>query len=288
MIINKTFIGVLLALFSAASIAIGPILARISYSYGADVLSVTIFRGVIMIIICFLILLFKRKIHRPRNKTLLLTLGSGVAFAFMSFGYFESVNYLTVGLAISIYFLHPLLVSVASHFLRITPIKLSHIIAIVITLVGLYMVTESLGGNISQFGVFLAFLAALSVTAMILLNAKALEDSDPITINFLMVTVTTICLALFAIFDTKELNLPRSEIGWLSILGVGVTFSFGLMSFFYSVSMIGAVKSTMITCLQPAFATIFAAIILAEFLSLQQISGILIIIVGLICRDATA
>ena len=150
------------------------------------------------------------------------------------------------------------------------------------------MVTESLGGNISQFGVFLAFLAALSVTAMILLNAKALEDSDPITINFLMVTVTTICLALFAIFDTKELNLPRSEIGWLSILGVGVTFSFGLMSFFYSVSMIGAVKSTMITCLQPAFATIFAAIILAEFLSLQQISGILIIIVGLICRDATA
>ncbi|MEP4353570.1 MAG: DMT family transporter [Lentilitoribacter sp.] len=146
----------------------------------------------------------------------------------------------------------------------------------------------AVGINIQELdgqGIMLSLLAAVSVTAMILLNAKALPKSDAITVNLLMVVITT---AIFLIYNAglgNELLFPNTAIGWTAVLGVGLSFSIGLLSFFYAVEIIGPVLATMITSLQPLFAILFASLLLSENLTLLQILGSLLVIGGLVLRD---
>lgn len=277
--------GIGLSVLSAASIAIGPSLAKFAYGQGTDLITVMVVRGFVMIGVCVFILALKRRLAVPSLEVTLLCIASGITFAAMSYGYFGAVQSIPVGIAVTVYFLHPILVMFVAHFLGLNRVTKRQVFCSIIVFLGLGI---AVGINIQGLdgqGIMLSLLAAVSVTAMILLNAKALPKSDAIIVNLLMVAITT---AIFLIYNAgvgNELLFPRTAIGWTAMLGVGLSFSIGLLSFFYAVEIIGPVLATMITSLQPLFAILFASLLLSENLTLLQIFGALLVIGGLVLRD---
>lgn len=282
---TTAFAGIALAALSAAAIAVGPNLARIAFADGADVLAVTVLRGLVMMLICVAILAARRRLKIPSPRVLALCAASGLSFALMSYGYFGAAKHIPVGLAVTIYFVHPLFVTLVSHVLRLSRATRRHMAVGGVVLVGLGLAVGVEFAGMSPVGVGLALLAAIAVTAMILLNARAIPDSDPVMVNFLMVSVTTAILAGWAYLPASGFALPASRAGWLACLAVGFTFTFGLLSFFHAVAMIGAVRATMITSLQPVFAIAFAALLLDEMLAPLQLLGVAIVVAGLALRD---
>ncbi|MEP2947789.1 MAG: DMT family transporter [Lentilitoribacter sp.] len=282
---HAIFYGIGLSVLSAASIAIGPSLAKFAYGQGTDLITVMVVRGFVMIGICVLILALKRRLTVPSLEVMILCLASGISFAAMSYGYFGAVQSIPVGIAVTLYFLHPILLMLVAHFLGLNHVTKRQMFFSVVVLFGLGI---AVGVNIQGLngqGILLSLLAAVSVTAMILLNAKALPKSDAITINLLMVAVTTVIFLIWNAGLGNKLSFPSNAIGWTAVLGVGLSFTIGLLSFFYAVEIIGPVLATMITSLQPLFAILFASLLLSENLTLLQISGALLVIGGLALRD---
>lgn len=282
---HSIFYGIGLSVLSAASIAIGPSLAKFAYGQGTDLITVMVVRGFVMIGICVLILALKRRLTVPSLEVMILCLASGISFAAMSYGYFGAVQSIPVGIAVTLYFLHPILLMLVAHFLGLNHVTKRQMFFSVVVLFGLGI---AVGINIQGLdgqGILLSLLAAVSVTAMILLNAKALPKSDAITINLLMVATTTVIFLIWNAGLGNKLSFPSNAIGWTAVLGVGLSFTIGLLSFFYAVEIIGPVLATMITSLQPLFAILFASLLLSENLTLLQISGALLVIGGLALRD---
>ncbi|MBO6920181.1 MAG: DMT family transporter [Rhizobiaceae bacterium] len=279
------FYGIGLSILSAASIAIGPSLAKFAYGQGTDLITVMVIRGFVMIGICVLILLLKRRLAAPSSKVIILCVASGISFAAMSYGYFGAVQTIPVGIAVTLYFLHPILVMFAAHFIGLNRVTGRQIFFSIIVFIGLGI---AVGIDIQGFdaqGILLSLLAAVAVTAMILLNAKALPKSDAITVNLIMVVTTTVIFLIWNVGLGNELMFPSTTIGWTAVVSVGLSFTIGLLSFFYAVDIIGPVLATMITSLQPLFAILFASLLLSENLTLLQISGALLVITGLALRD---
>lgn len=282
---HAIFYGIGLSVLSAASIAIGPSLAKFAYGQGTDLITVMVVRGFVMIGICVLILALKRRLTVPSLEVMILCLASGISFAAMSYGYFGAVQSIPVGIAVTLYFLHPILLMLVAHFLGLNHVTKRQMFFSVVVLFGLGI---AVGINIQGLdgqGILLSLLAAVTVTVMILLNAKALPKSDAITINLLMVAVTTVIFLIWNAGLGNKLSFPSNAIGWTAVVGVGLSFTIGLLSFFYAVEIIGPVLATMITSLQPLFAILFASLLLSENLTLLQISGALLVIGGLALRD---
>ena len=282
---HAIFYGIGLSVLSAASIAIGPSLAKFAYGQGTDLITVMVVRGFVMIGICVLILVLKRRLMVPSLGVMILCLASGISFAGMSYGYFGAVQSIPVGIAVTLYFLHPILLMLVAHVLGVSHVTKRQIFFSIVVLFGLAIAVGINIQGIDGRGILLSLLAAVSVTAMILFNAKALPKSDAITINLLMVAVTTVIFLIWNAGLGNKLSFPSSAIGWTAVLGVGVSFTIGLLSFFYAVEIIGPVLATMITSLQPLFAILFASLLLSENLTLLQISGALLVIGGLVLRD---
>jgi drug/metabolite transporter (DMT)-like permease len=281
--------GSLLAALSGLAIAIGPNLARLAYDDGADVLAVMILRGLAMVVICAAILRMRGMPLLPGRSVAILCVLSGIAFTLMSYGYFSAVQFIPVGLAVVIYFVHPMLVTVIAHLRGITAMSLRHLVCGVVILGGLAICVGAdpiaLATGDGIVGLALALIAAIAVSAMILINAQAIPKSDPVTVNALMVAVTTLIFVSLALVPGSGFSLPSGPGGWSASAGVGISFTIGLLSFFYAVKMIGAVRATMITSLQPVFATLFAGVMLEEFLTGWQWLGIVVVVGALVMRD---
>lgn len=156
-----------------------------------------------------------------------------------------------------------------------TRMKLSQIIAVFLAVFGTYLI--STGGNpsnmtISTAGLVFGLLSALGVITYTLF-------SRPIILKWGNILVTgwgMLIGGLVISIVTKAWIIPRDLdfIAWLMIAIIILVGTAGGFSIFLEgVKHIGPVKATLIGCLEPASATLFAAIFLGMRFSLVELGG---------------
>ncbi|WP_277221128.1 DMT family transporter [Peptoniphilus vaginalis] len=156
-----------------------------------------------------------------------------------------------------------------------TRMKLSQVIAVFLAVFGTYLI--STGGNpgnmtISTAGLIFGLLSALGVITYTLF-------SRPIILKWgnILVTGWGMLIGGLVIFIvTKAWIIPRDLdfIAWLMIAIIILVGTAGGFSIFLEgVKHIGPVKATLIGCLEPASATLFAAIFLGMRFSLVELGG---------------
>ena len=156
-----------------------------------------------------------------------------------------------------------------------TRMKLSQVIAVFLAVFGTYLI--STGGNpgnmtISTVGLVFGLLSALGVITYTLF-------SRPIILKWANILVTgwgMLIGGLVISIVTKAWIIPRDLdfIAWLMIAIIILVGTAGGFSIFLEgVKHIGPVKATLIGCLEPASATLFAAIFLGMRFSLVELGG---------------
>ncbi|MEX3008426.1 EamA family transporter [Hoeflea sp. TYP-13] len=274
-------IGIALVLFGSASMAMVPTFAKLALDSGTSLLTVITIRGVIgAAIMGGLLVVLGNGFQAPRG-VLLLCLLSGLCYTAMSYGLIGAVAYIPVSLMLLIFFIHPIIVALVHHYRGETTLTLSKVALIVAVFAGLGFALGPDLSTLNPFGIALAILAAVSVTGMIFLNARAQREAGSTLITFYMTLVT---LVIFGPATTASgaWVFPATSIGWAGLAGTGLGLGFGLLAYFAAFRFIGPVRTSVISTVEPLFGILFAVAVLGEALGPWQWIGVVVVITALV------
>jgi len=125
------------------------------------------------------------------------------------------------------------------------------------------------------------------VTAMFyawyLLSVKGVRDRGIATLQLMAVTTTiTAAMLLPVALASGERLLPRSEIGWLKLLGLAwISHSAGQGLIAYALAHLPAAFSAVGLLFQPVLAALFACLVIGESLEPLQMLGGSVVLVGI-------
>jgi drug/metabolite transporter (DMT)-like permease len=138
--------------------------------------------------------------------------------------------------------------------------------------------------GLSWAGITLASMAALLAAAVITSSSHAMRSSDCLAVTSYMMLSAAVCLVLLSLAQ-GDLKLPVTPEGWFGFAGVAATHTIGTLAFFAAIPLLGAVRATMITNLEPVLGIVFAMLILGERLSPAQATGIAIVICSIFAME---
>jgi drug/metabolite transporter (DMT)-like permease len=274
-------IGIGLVILSTIAIAIVPSFARLAYDGGSNALTVITARSFFTVLVTATILVFSRRTWRIDRNAFGFCALAGASYAVMLCGFLGAVALIPVNTAIVIFFVHPVLVARVVSSVSGKKVSGPTIAAASTALVGL---TLSVGLSVSHLnltGVVLAILAAITCVGVILGNGMACRSTNGLLVVFYMMLSAVITLtAIFVLFG--ETRVPATSSGWLGFGGVALCSTVGTLAFFCAVPMIGAVRATMISNVEPLLGIVFAACLLGESISVFQIVGVVMVLVSIV------
>ena len=277
-------IGVALIVVSAIAIAMVPSLGKLAYDGGSNTLTVITGRSFFSVTITFLLLLISRQPISIARRPLMISLGSGVGYAVILYGYLGAVNYLPVNLVILIYFIHPLLVGLLALWLGQERLTFASIGALAVALLGLSLVIGFSIEKIDALGLGLAVTAMVVTAIVIVANSRAMAQAPAISVCFfMMLSAAVILAALFVLFG--NFALPSTALSWMGFVGVAIAATTGTLTFLCGMTYVGATRAAMLTNLEPVLGVLFAINVLGERVTLVQGVGILVVIAAIIFME---
>lgn len=286
--------GLLFALLSAAAFGLSGSLARSLLDLGwspAAVVAIRIGGAFLVLLVPCLVLL--RRTSRPTPRQSARVIGYGVAaIAMAQLCYFSAVQYLSVGVALLLEYLAPVLL-IGYHWLRdrrrpAYPV----LVGAAIALVGLVFVLDLPDGlTLNPIGVLWGLGAAVGLAAYFILGEDA--DGDPVHPLLLTTGGTGVgALVILAVAATGFLpmtahtgtaTLAGAQVAWWLPLLLLVTVSavFAYLTGIIGVRRLGSSVASFVSLSEVIFAVIFAALLLAQRPSGFQLVGGLLILVGI-------
>ena len=280
-------LGILMVLISSVGIGIAPTFAKFALNAGSNTFTLVAMRNLIMVcLIAAYFLISGTKPHIGR-KPLLISLAMGPVYIALGYGYLGSVAYISVSLAIVIYFLHPLLIAIVSRVLGHEAISGRQILATLLALVGLALSIGFSVGAIDARGVLLALMSAGACTVMILSNSYAMQKTPSVVVIFYMVLCATLVYGSIGLVS-HSFVFPVNRSGWVGIVGVGLGYTVGILTFFWAVPILGAFRATMISTTEPLFGIVCAVVLLGNKVSLLQVLGTAMLVAAIIAVEVDA
>ncbi|MCU0287010.1 MAG: DMT family transporter [Acidobacteria bacterium] len=204
-------------------------------------------------------------------------------FLFESFG----LKYVSPTIAAVIVTTIPLFIPIAAFYFFQERLSRMNITGMAISFLGVLLVimTPDLSFSASPLGIFLLLLAVLSGVAY----TTSLRKLTTVYNAFTLVMYQNIFGIfwfgpLFLIFDLKQFLMVPITMDWIVPLILLIIFASMLAFIFYTTAVkeLGAAKAGIFGISIPAFTALFSWLFSAEQLSLQQISGVLIVMSGLL------
>lgn len=181
----------------------------------------------------------------------------------------------------------PLFTPVAAYYFFKERISILNIFGIIVSLAGVLIVVKAntSHGSSSLLGVLLIFLAVFSAVGYSLLVKQLTERFNPFTIVAWQNGVGAILFfPLFWFFEFPRLEMDA--ITWKNMLPVVyLTFFASVLAFIFfvnAVATIGASKANIFTNAIPVFTALFSWLLLGEQLSAVKLTGMFIVIAGIV------
>ena len=206
----------------------------------------------------------------------------GWLFAFAIFGllmcqytYVSAIKYSDSATATVLQSLNVVIMIVFMSIVTRTKMKFSQVLAVFLAVLGTYLI--STGGNprnmtISTAGLIFGLLSAVGVITYTLFSRPIIVKWGNILVTGWGMLIGGLVISII----TKAWIIPKDLdfIAWLMIAIIIVVGTAGGFSIFLEgVKHIGPVKATLIGCLEPASATLLAAIFLGMRFSLVELTG---------------
>jgi len=277
--------GYFLVVMSSIALSFKSILIKMAYQFGLDATTLMLMRMYISLpfFAATLIVLegrqgFKITGREAIKYSFMGIVGIGCAMLFS----FLSLELVEASLATLVVFTYPAMTILMLYLFFGEKITLSKFAAMIITFVGLVLVIGLDQVDILAVkgkGIIFALLSAFCFALYNSLSERALKHASPVKLT----TSTAIFLVGFFGFFFGNRHYPDSYETWAiaSLLGV-VTGFIPFLAYMYGIKKIGAGKAVIISSLGPVFTVIWAYIFLGERLNSMQITGMALILSGVV------
>ena len=261
--------------------ALSNTLAGLAYTGGANPLSISTVRYFLPAIILIIILATTGKdLLLPRREGC-IAFGLGVITAIYSWSVLAAIEILPVSLAVLIFYLFPLITTFMVVVLGWERFRLATAISAVVAFGGLALALGIHDSVLDQLGIALAAVGALGLAIVSLVSSRVIRAGDPRQVTlYIAATAAMIFLAVPLLLG--EFLLPNTAPAWWGFIANNIFFAAALIGYFVGIQMIGPIRTTLFSYIEPV-ATIGAALILlGQSLAPLQIIGVLVVVGALI------
>jgi len=266
---------------AASSFAVADVLVKVALNDGADVLTLSTFRGLfsIAMMLIWLRLIPRPQPHTPRQRW--IALGVGVLFAGIIFGLFQAIELVTVPVAVLSYFVYPLVTGIVAALIGMERLGWRGLAAAVAAFIGLALTVGAQPGGVALAGVAFAFGAAVCrVTTLLIVRATLHEADTRLTTWYTMLSSGVIFAAISLL--AWHWQGPQHLSGWLAMVALSAASVISVIALFVSIKRIGPFRSALTMNLEPLMATAMSALFLGEIITPIQALGGMIMLAALV------
>jgi drug/metabolite transporter (DMT)-like permease len=280
-------VGVLLVLSSTVAFAFGPVGARVAFEDGSNILTVVTLRGVVAALLIFLLVGLRRESLAIDRAAWPWCLACGLLQAVVVYGFIGSVAFIPVSIAVLVFFTHPILVTLVTHWSGGERLTFRKLVLAILVLLGLALALGAEATKLDLYGLGLAVLASVAMTGGIFCIGRAQERATTTQASFYANVASTLAFAVI-VMAADDWVVPTSAAGRAGIFGAGAGIGLGMLAFFAAFRYLGAVRATMLSSIEPLVTIALAAAVLGERLALQQWVGAGLVVGALVLFEAAS
>jgi drug/metabolite transporter (DMT)-like permease len=231
------------------------------------------------------LLLATGRFSRLPARTVAVEIGLGAVYGIMSVTYFESLAWLSAGVAALLLFTYPVQVTVVSSLALDEPITLPKLSALLATTAGVALVVLGDRIVIALAGVALVGVASLCYTVYTMGTREMVAGIDPLVHVSYVFPGVTATVAGYGL-ATRSLAVPGGSTAWLLIAGITV---FGavlpILLFTEGLTRIRASRASIVSTSEPLTTVLLGVAFLGEVLTVSIGIGALLIIFGVVLTE---
>jgi len=282
----------LIIILAVLSASIEPIIVKLGYNNLKNInpLEIIVVKNLVGSFIFIIITIFNyfilKKFRLLKLKEILEITKVAFLLLFTTSMTIVSLKFIPAIIMLTIYATTPLFVALANSLIKKTEkIDIKFFIGFVLALIGVSLTISlykfsllNLTKSSNLLGIFLAFLGVLSSTTYRTTLDYLTNKYTPFVVSNYIFLINGIFIFLFVfLFVFKDLQLGSILIG---IYG-GIAGSIANIAFLYALNILGSTNVSLLNMLNQPTVILLSAIILKENLSLYQIVGIVLTIVGI-------
>ena len=274
--------GYALGAVAAASYGMNPLFALPLYKAGMDPDSVLFFRYLFAIPLLGIMLKLRGRSFRVQKTEIFPLIVMGLLVAVSSLTLFESYNYMDVGIASTLLFVYPIMVTLIMALVYKERLTVQLVICMLLALVGIALLYKgSDGATLSLVGTLFVFASSLSYAIYIVgVNKSALKDMATLKVTF-YVLLFGVSLFVVRLLMKGQCHVPEVDQWylWANLVALAVfPTAISFLCTTGAIQDIGSTPTAILGALEPVTAVFFGVVVFGETLSLRDICGLILII----------
>lgn len=275
--------GVVLAIISAICYGMNPLGALFLYEEGLNVNSVIFYRFIFASILLAIFMLIKKDSFYLKFKEIILLALLGLLFGISAISLFNSFLYMDAGLASTVLFIYPIFVAIIMALFFKEKNSIITILSIIFAFLGVVLLYESDGANVSNFGIFLVIVSSLCYAIYIVIINQYLKLSA-LKVTFYSMLFCTITILIHSFFDSSLNIMPLINFNmWFYTLFLAlVPTIISLLFLIKAIQLIGSTSASILGALEPLTAVLIGVYVFNEKITFWLVIGIVFILFGVL------
>lgn len=275
--------GVILAIISAICYGMNPLGALFLYEEGLNVNSVIFYRFIFASILLAIFMLIKKDSFYLKFKEIILLALLGLLFGISAISLFNSFLYMDAGLASTVLFIYPIFVAIIMALFFKEKNSIITILSIIFAFLGVVLLYESDGANVSNFGIFLVIVSSLCYAIYIVIINQYLKISA-LKVTFYSMLFCTITILIHSFFDSSLNIMPlvNFNMWFYTIFLALVPTIISLLFLIKAIQLIGSTSASILGALEPLTAVMIGVYVFNEKITFWLVIGIVFILFGVI------
>ena len=275
--------GVILAIISAICYGMNPLGALFLYEEGLNVNSVIFYRFIFASILLAIFMLIKKDSFYLKFKEIILLALLGLLFGISAISLFNSFLYMDAGLASTVLFIYPIFVAIIMALFFKEKNSIITILSIIFAFLGVVLLYESDGANVSNFGIFLVIVSSLCYAIYIVIINQYLKLSA-LKVTFYSMLFCTITILIHSFFDSSLNIMPLVNFNmWFYTLFLAlVPTIISLLFLIKAIQIVGSTSASILGALEPLTAVLIGVYVFNEKITFWLVIGIVFILFGVL------
>ena len=206
----------------------------------------------------------------------------GLFYALSAEFLFIAYDFLSPGIASTIFFIYPIMVALILGIFFKEKITLATTISLVIVVVGVGVLSIKDNFEINYIGLFVSLLGALMYALYMIIVNKTKIKASGVKVSFYSMVFASLFFLVKTLILGNSVVIPSLEIGTHLTLFSLITTALSVVSLVYAIKYIGSTPTAIMGAVEPVVAVMISVGLFGEALTFSLIAGVIIIISGVL------
>ena len=224
-----------------------------------------------------------------QKESVKINLKEGIVLSILGFFYalsaeflFIAYDFLSPGIASTIFFIYPIMVALILGIFFKEKITLATTISLVIVVVGVGVLSIKDNFEINYIGLFVSLLGALMYALYMIIVNKTKIKASGVKVSFYSMVFASLFFLVKTLVLGNNVAIPSLKIGTHLALFSLITTALSVVSLVYAIKYIGSTPTAIMGAVEPVVAVMISVGLFGEALTFSLIAGVIIIISGVL------